>query len=195
MSKASFSNTPYYETTCRFNPDYAGYKPMPYPPNDLWCVKVISADPKAPQAIVVALHQDIYNADWVVHEMTDPEGRYFMANPPVGDYFLCGLFPEGVQERSTCTPVHIEAGQDVTGIEDPMDSYRRFVERCAQEYEALAKIFRFVQVDAERSIYEQHQTVRKLFKTAEKRPWAEWNVEAVLDWVARKKKIVEAKLA
>jgi len=73
MSKASFSNTPYYETDCRFNPDYAGYKPMPYPPNDLWCVKVISTDPKAPQAIVVALHQDIYNADWVVHEVTDPE--------------------------------------------------------------------------------------------------------------------------
>jgi hypothetical protein len=50
MSKASFSDTPYYETDCRFNPDYAGYKPMPYPPNDLWCVKVISADPKAPKA-------------------------------------------------------------------------------------------------------------------------------------------------
>jgi hypothetical protein len=73
MSKASFSNTPYYATDCRFNPDYAGYKPMPYPPNDLWCVKVFSADPKAPKAIVVALHQDIYNADWVVHELTDPE--------------------------------------------------------------------------------------------------------------------------
>jgi hypothetical protein len=72
MSKASFSDTPYYETDCRFNPDYAGYKPMPYPPNDLWCVKVISADPQAPTAIVVALHQDIYNADWVVHEVTDP---------------------------------------------------------------------------------------------------------------------------
>ena len=73
MSKASFSNTPYYETDCRFNPDYAGYKPMPYPPNDLWCVKINSTDPDAPQAIVVALHQDIYNADWVVHEVVDPE--------------------------------------------------------------------------------------------------------------------------
>lgn len=73
MSRASFSDTPYYETDCRFNPDYAGYKPMPYPPNDLWCVKVISADPKAPKTVFVALHQDIYNADWVVHEVTDPE--------------------------------------------------------------------------------------------------------------------------
>jgi hypothetical protein len=72
MSKASFSNTPYYQTTCRFNLDYAGGKLLPYPPNDLWCVKVISTDPTAPQAIVAALHQDIYNADWVVHEVSDP---------------------------------------------------------------------------------------------------------------------------
>ena len=40
-----------------------------------------------------------------------------MANPPAGDYVMCGLFPDGVQERSTCTPVHIEAGQDVAGID------------------------------------------------------------------------------
>jgi hypothetical protein len=73
MSKASFGNTPYYETDCRLNPNNTGQKPMPYPPNDLWCVKVISADPDAPSAVVVALHQDIYNADWVVHEVTDPE--------------------------------------------------------------------------------------------------------------------------
>ena len=72
MSKASFSNTPYYQTTCRFNPEYAGYKPLPYPPNELYCMKVSSADPTAPAAIVIALHQDIYNADWVVHEVTDP---------------------------------------------------------------------------------------------------------------------------
>jgi hypothetical protein len=72
MSKASFSNTPYYETDCRFNPDYAGYKPMPFPPNDLWCVKVISADPKVPQAIVVALHRTS-TTPIGVHEVTDPE--------------------------------------------------------------------------------------------------------------------------
>jgi hypothetical protein len=36
---------------------------------------------------------------------------------PAGDYVMCGLFPDGAQERSTCTPVHIEAGQDVAGID------------------------------------------------------------------------------
>jgi hypothetical protein len=73
MSKLSYGDTPYYQTTQRTNTVYPGQKPLPYPPNDLWCVKVISADPQAPQAVVVALHQDIYNADWVVHEVTDPE--------------------------------------------------------------------------------------------------------------------------
>lgn len=58
------------------------------------------------------------NPDAVLQRaMTDPVGRYFMANPPAGDFVMCGLFPEGVQERSTCTPVQIEAGQDTDGID------------------------------------------------------------------------------
>jgi hypothetical protein len=67
---------------------------------------------------------ELRTGDWRVNPnavlqsaLTDPEGRYFMANPPAGDYVMCGKFPEGVQERSTCTPVHIEAGQDVAGID------------------------------------------------------------------------------
>ncbi len=71
------------------------------------------------QAIV-----ELRTGDWRVNPnatlqraLTDPAGRYFIANPPAGDYVLCGLFPEGVPERSTCTPVHIEAGQDVNGID------------------------------------------------------------------------------
>jgi hypothetical protein len=72
-----------------------------------------------PNAIV-----ELRTGDWrtnpnaVLQSATaDPEGRYFMANPPAGDYVMCGKFPEGAQERSTCTPVHIEAGQDVAGID------------------------------------------------------------------------------
>ena len=73
MSTASYGNTPYYATTQRANPKYPGLKPLPYPPNDLWCVQLKSSDPTTPQAVVLALHQDIYNADWVMHEVTDPE--------------------------------------------------------------------------------------------------------------------------
>jgi hypothetical protein len=72
-----------------------------------------------PDAIV-----ELRTGDWRVNPnavlqraTTDPEGRYTMLNPPAGDYVMCGLFPEGVPERSTCTPVHIEAGQDVPGID------------------------------------------------------------------------------
>ena len=73
MSKASYGNTPYYITTYRANPAYPGQKPLPYPPNDVWCVRLKSANVTAPQMVIMALHQDIFNADWVMHEVIDPE--------------------------------------------------------------------------------------------------------------------------
>lgn len=57
-------------------PEHVGYaagRPVPYPPNDLWCVQLTGADSAAPKVILVALHQDIFNAEWIVHEVTDPE--------------------------------------------------------------------------------------------------------------------------
>lgn len=72
-----------------------------------------------PDAIV-----ELRTGDWRVnpdavlqYAITDPEGRYLMQVIPTGDYVVCGLFPEGVQERSTCTPVHVEADQDTPGID------------------------------------------------------------------------------
>jgi hypothetical protein len=94
---------------------------------------VVSASPRDPGVSGVArwgttpIEQaivELRTGDWRVNPnavlqsaLTDPEGRYLMQNVPTGDYVMCGLFPEGVQERSTCTPVHIEAGQDVAGID------------------------------------------------------------------------------
>jgi hypothetical protein len=94
LSKASFGESTYYRTTNRYDTtdesSWAGVgkptktpaavtsyayhptMPIPYPPNDLWCVQLTSSDPAIPKAILVALHQDIYNAEWIVHEMTDP---------------------------------------------------------------------------------------------------------------------------
>jgi hypothetical protein len=51
---------------------YGGVMPMPYPPNDLWCAQLSSPDPAAPKVVVAGLHQDIYNAEWIVHEVADP---------------------------------------------------------------------------------------------------------------------------
>lgn len=95
MSRASFGESVYYRTTNRYyradesswaglgrptktpsnylTYDHRPTMPIPYPPNDLWCVQLNSPNPAVPKAILVALHQDIYNAEWIVHEMTDPD--------------------------------------------------------------------------------------------------------------------------
>lgn len=100
MSKTSFGNATYYGTNVRYaektdtgvtsvgavtlamttvptrttSMGYGGSsKPIPFPPNDLWCARLSSPDPAAPTVILIALHQDIYNAEWIVHEVTDPE--------------------------------------------------------------------------------------------------------------------------
>ena len=98
MSKLSFGNAAYYATDRRYDQSadhltdvgiwpatmtativstqttgYRGGMPMPYPPNNLWCVQLSSSDPAAPTVVVAGLHQDMYNAEWIVHEVTDPE--------------------------------------------------------------------------------------------------------------------------
>ena len=55
-------------------PSYAGgTKPLPFPPEDLWCVRVKSADPTIPKVVLFAFHKDMYTASWVPHEPTDVE--------------------------------------------------------------------------------------------------------------------------
>ena len=54
-----------------------------------------------------------------------------------------------------------ESGQDVTGIDDPLTSYRRFIDRVIREYDNLSTIFKFVTVNAEEAVYRQHQHVRE----------------------------------
>jgi hypothetical protein len=98
MSKTSYGYATYYQTSQRYGeqPDVnvwpitvsawpvtmtattvltltRGGKPIPYPPNDLWCAQLSSPNSTAPKIVVAGLHQDIYNAEWIVHEVTDPE--------------------------------------------------------------------------------------------------------------------------
>jgi dTMP kinase len=63
-------------------------------------------------------------------------------------------------------PSFYESGQDVTGITDPLASYQVFVRRVLREYENLAPVFEFVTVDGERSIDDQHRSIRELFLRA-----------------------------
>jgi dTMP kinase len=80
-------------------------------------------------------------------------------------------------------PSFYESGQDVTGIGDPLASYRRFVAQMVRQYESLALIFEFVTVDAEASIYDQHRAIREMFHQRRRRPWAEWNQDAIREWL------------
>jgi dTMP kinase len=57
-----------------------------------------------------------------------------------------------------------EAGQDITGLDDPVESYLRFAPAVMQEYMQLHREFGFIIVDAERSICEQHRFIRDTYE-------------------------------
>ena len=81
VSFAVYGNSVYYQTDEDYQKssgdaeatDYwatDGRRPLPYPPEEVWCA-LLDRNAKAPQSgvVCVSLHQDIYNADWVVHEV------------------------------------------------------------------------------------------------------------------------------
>ena len=104
--------------------------------------------------------------------------------------FYFAITPDTSRRRvaTVRTPSYYEAGQDVTDVADPAESYQRFITRVIREYDALATIFNFVTVDAERSIADQHQAIRRLFRAGEQRPWPDWNAEVFADWLAARDK-------
>jgi hypothetical protein len=83
-SKVSYGDSPYYRTTNHYQlsaaPTLAASganrihffsesgRPLPFPPERLWCVLLDPGDLEARRVVFVALHEDLYNADWIVHE-------------------------------------------------------------------------------------------------------------------------------
>ncbi len=114
--------------------------------------------------------------DWLLHIYSP---LYW---PDIVFYF--SVSPETSRKRIAATrmPKYYEAGQDVTKIDDPFESYRQFISSVIQEYEALSIIFKFITIDAEAPVYDQHVLIRKLFQESRERPWPEWNEEAITDW-------------
>jgi thymidylate kinase len=104
--------------------------------------------------------------------------------PDLVFYFAVSPKTSGKRILATRTPRFYEAGQDVTEVDDPVESYQRFITRVIREYESLALIFNFITVDAEQSIGDQHHQIRALFREGEKRPWSDWNADAVAEWLA-----------
>src|SRR5947199_3792094 len=126
--------------------------------------------------------------DWLLHIYSP---LYW---PDLVFYFSVSPETSGKRIAATRTPTYYEAWQDVTNISDPFESYRQFIDRVIQEYEALSIIFKFITIDAEAPIYDQHLLIRKLFQESRERPWPEWNEEPITDCTMLMPKPREASL-
>jgi dTMP kinase len=103
--------------------------------------------------------------------------------PDIVFYFSVSPETSGKRIAAERSPTYYEAGQDVTELPDPLQSYKQFIGRVIQEYEALAKIFHFVTVDAEQSIFDQHRLIRGLHSSRTHLPWEKDNQEMLVDWL------------
>ena len=146
----------------------------------LWEGKLVIAD----RFLFTGLARDVargLDLDWVL-KLYQP-----LLWPDLVFYFSVSPTTSGKRVAATRTPNFYEAGQDVTALDDPVESYQRFITRVIREYESLAVIFKFITVDAERSIAEQHHQIRHLFREGEQKPWSEWNVDVFADWLAHRR--------
>jgi len=91
MSLISIGKSAYYQTDFSYKEEPSDYdlrssvpaeshndnlNPLPYPPEELWCIALqqeksseSSNSPEEITFVIVALHQDLYNADIVIHEI------------------------------------------------------------------------------------------------------------------------------
>jgi hypothetical protein len=71
LSEASYSSARFYGTDFRFDRQamVGGGKPLPFPALEAYCVLLLGPGDAVSQ-VIVALHQDLYNADWIVHVPT-----------------------------------------------------------------------------------------------------------------------------
>ena len=143
----------------------------------LWAGKVVIAD----RFLFTGLARDVargLDLDWVLR-LYQP-----LLWPDVVFYFSVSAGTSGRRVTAARTPNFYEAGQDVTKVDDPVESYERFIGRVIREYESLALIFNFITVDAEQSINDQHRQLRELFRTRQRQPWQQWNVGALTEWLS-----------
>jgi dTMP kinase len=154
----------------------------------LWEGKMVVAD----RFLFTALARDMargLDLSWVMNTyvpMFWPDMVFYFSLPPAISSQRVGAHKK---------PSYYEAGQDVTNIADPHKSHEKFVVRVIREYEALSKIFQFLRIDARQSIYEQHRSIRQLFMQGHRRPWAQWNTEAVLSWLESRGKTPNVEIA
>src|SRR5687768_1671902 len=144
----------------------------------LWAGKTVLAD----RYLFTALARDAargLDLDWLLNAYAP------LLWPDLVLYF--SMTPEDSRRRiaSTRAPHFYEAGQDVTGLEDPLASYSRFIDRVVKEYNNLSVVFQFVTVDAGEAVYRQHTQVREFVQQAGKRPWSAFSEDAVKEWLIK----------
>ena len=111
----------------------------------LWAGKLVIAD----RFLFTGLARDAargLDLDWVL-KLYQP-----LLWPDLVFYFSVSPGTSSKRVAAMRTPNFYEAGQDVTNIDDPAESYHRFITRVIREYESLAVIFNFITVDAEQTI-------------------------------------------
>ena len=143
----------------------------------LWEGKVVVAD----RFLFTGLARDAargLDLDWIL-QLYQP-----LLWPDLVFYFSVSPLTSGKRVTATRQPNFYEAGQDVTSVDDPIESYQRFIGRVIREYDALSEMFNFTTIDAEQSIGDQHRQIRELFLEGQQRPWSEWNLDAVSEWLA-----------
>ena len=144
----------------------------------LWAGKTVLAD----RYLFTALARDAargLDLDWLLHVYSP------LLWPDLVIYFSMTSEDSSRRIASTRAPRFYEAGQDVTGIDDPLASYGRFIDRVVTEYENLSVVFQFVNVDAGDAVYRQHTRVRELVEKAQRRSWSAFSREAIEEWLIK----------
>jgi hypothetical protein len=69
ISGVSFGKSTHFRTEPGISDVEEGaLAPLFFPPDELWCVLLKGMGPPAGQVVLVALHSDLYKADWIVHQ-------------------------------------------------------------------------------------------------------------------------------
>ena len=98
----------------------------------LWAGQLVIAD----RFLFTGLARDVargLDLDWVL-KLYQP-----LLWPDIVFYFSVSPGTSSQRVSATRTPNYYEAGQDVTQIDDPTESYERFITRVIREYESLAR--------------------------------------------------------
>src|SRR5712692_6847144 len=123
----------------------------------LWGGKIVIAD----RFLYTGLARDEargLDLDWILN-LYQP-----LLWPDLTFYFAVSSQTSSQRVTAARTPNFYEAGQDVTNVVDPVQSYQRFISRVISGYDSLAVIFNFTTIDAEQSIGPQHYRLRELFR-------------------------------